>query len=93
MFSRNTEKLESFVGVNSYFKGDIKTKGTLRIDGTLEGNIEVDWLILGETAQLTGDASARGIIVGGKVEGNIKATEIIEIKAKGEVSGELATSK
>ncbi|MEK6581319.1 MAG: polymer-forming cytoskeletal protein [Nitrospirota bacterium] len=93
MFSRNTEKLESFVGVNSYFKGDIKTKGTLRIDGTLEGNIEVDWLILGETAQLKGNAEARGIIVGGKVEGNIKATELIEIKAKGEVSGELATSK
>lgn len=93
MFSRNTEKLESFVGVNSYFKGDIKTKGTLRIDGTLEGNIEVDWLILGETAQLKGNAEARGIIVGGKVEGNIKAKELIEIKAKGEVSGELATSK
>ena len=93
MFSRNTEKLESFVGVNSYFKGDIKTKGTLRIDGTLEGNIEVDWLILGETAQLKGNAEARGIIVGGKVEGNIKATELIEIKAKGEVRGELTTTK
>lgn len=93
MFSRNTEKLESFVGVNSYFKGDIKTKGTLRIDGTLEGNIEVDWLILGETAQLKGNAEARGIIVGGKVEGNIKAKELIEIKAKGEVRGELTTTK
>lgn len=93
MFSRNTEKLESFVGVNSYFKGDIKTKGTLRIDGTLEGNIEVDWLILGEAAQLKGNAEARGIIVGGKVEGNIKATELIEIKAKGEFRGELTTSK
>ncbi|MEK7196838.1 MAG: polymer-forming cytoskeletal protein, partial [Nitrospirota bacterium] len=44
-------------------------------------------------AQLKGNAEARGIIVGGKVEGNIKATELIEIKAKGEVSGELATSK
>lgn len=93
MFSRNTEKLESFVGVNSYFKGDIKTKGTLRIDGTLEGNIEVDWLILGETAQLKGNAEARGIIVGGKVEGNIKAKEVIEIKAKGEFRGELTTGK
>jgi len=93
MFSKNTERLESFIGVNSNFKGDIKTQGTLRVDGTVEGNIETDWLILGETAQLRGDASARGIIIGGKVEGNIKATEIIEIKAKGQVTGELATSK
>lgn len=93
MFSKNTEKLESFVGVNSLFKGDIKTKGTIRIDGTLEGNVDVDWLILGETAQLKGDAVARGIIVGGKVDGNIKAREIIEIKAKGQVIGEITTSK
>ena len=93
MFSKNTEKLESFVGVNSQFKGDIKTKGTLRIDGEVEGNVEVDWLILGETAHLKGDAAARGIIVGGRVEGNISAKEIIEIKSKGHVMGEITTSK
>ncbi|MBA3071111.1 MAG: polymer-forming cytoskeletal protein, partial [Nitrospirae bacterium] len=56
MFSKNTEKLESFIGINSHFKGDIKTQGTLRIDGTVEGNIETDWLILGETSHLKGDA-------------------------------------
>lgn len=93
MFSKNTEKLESFVGVNSQFKGDIKTKGTLRIDGEVEGNVEVDWLILGETAHLKGDVAARGIIVGGRVEGNIKAKEIIEIKSKGQVIGEITTTK
>ncbi len=93
MFSKNTEKLESFVGVNSHFKGDIKTKGTLRIDGTVEGNIETDWLILGETAHLKGDATARGIIIGGRVDGNIKAKEIIEMKSKGQVIGEITTSK
>ncbi len=93
MFSKNTEKLESFVGLNSYFKGDVKTKGTLRIDGTVEGNIETDWLVLGETAHLKGDASARGIIVGGRVDGNLKAKEIIEIKAKGQIVGEITTNK
>ena len=54
MFSKNTEKLESFIGINSNFKGDIKTQGTLRVDGTVEGNIETDWLILGETSHLKG---------------------------------------
>ena len=93
MFSKNTEKLESFIGINSHFKGDIKTQGTLRVDGTVEGNIETDWLILGETSHLKGDASSRGIIVGGRVDGNLTAREIIEIKTKGQVTGELATSK
>jgi len=93
MFSKNTEKLESFVGVNSHFKGDIKTKGTLRIDGTVEGNVDADWLILGEQAHLKGDAAVRGIVIGGRVDGNIKAKEIIELKSKGQITGEIVTSK
>lgn len=93
MFSKNTEKLESFIGVNSVFNGDIETKGTLRVDGTMEGNVNADWVILGEKASLKGDIKARGIIVGGRVEGNLIAEEIVEIKAKGQIVGDISTNK
>jgi cytoskeletal protein CcmA (bactofilin family) len=93
MFHRNKEKLESFIGNNSHFTGDVTTKGTLRIDGSMEGNVNADWVILGEKATLKGGISARGIIVGGKVEGNLKAKEIVEIKSKGTVSGDVVTNK
>lgn len=93
MFHKNTEKLESFVGEGSVFKGEIKTKGTLRVDGTIEGNIIADWVILGGKSNIKGDITARGIIVGGMVTGNLKAKEIVEIKNKGQVSGEIFTSK
>lgn len=93
MFHRNKEKLESFIGTNSNFKGDINTKGTLRIDGTMDGNANADWVILGEKAFLKGDITAKGIIVGGKAEGNLKAKEIVEIKSKGQVSGDIYTVK
>jgi len=93
MFTKNKEKLESFIGVNSSFKGDIETKGTLRIDGTVEGNVNADWVILGEKASHRGDIIARGIIVGGRVDGNLKATEIMEIKPKAMVNGDISTDK
>ena len=93
MFHKNKEKLESFIGNNSHFNGDVNTKGTLRIDGTMEGNVNADWVILGEKATLKGSISARGIIVGGKVEGNLKAKEIVEIKSKGTISGDVVTNK
>lgn len=93
MFLRNTEKLESLVGSNSYFKGDIKTKGTLRIDGTVEGSVEADWVIMGEKSHLRGDVAARGVIVGGSIEGTITAKEILEIKGKGQVIGDIHTAK
>lgn len=93
MFNRNTEKLESLIGANSVFKGDINTKGTLRIDGTMEGNVTADWVIIGEKASLRGDIAARGIVVGGRIEGSLRAKEIVEIKSKGQVYGDVHTGK
>jgi cytoskeletal protein CcmA (bactofilin family) len=93
MFHRNTEKLESLVGAESTFRGDITTKGTIRIDGTVEGSVEADWVVLGEKADVKGDVSARGVVVGGRVEGNLRVGEICEIKNKGEIYGEITTPK
>lgn len=93
MFHKNTEKLESLVGSNSTFKGDIDTKGTLRIDGVIEGNINADWVVIGEKAHVRGDIHSRGIVVGGKIDGNLRAKEIVEIRSKGQVCGEIHTSK
>lgn len=93
MFNKNTEKLESLIGANSTFKGDIDTKGTLRVDGIVVGNIDADWVVLGEKSQVKGDITVRGIVVGGRVDGNIKAKELVEIKNKGQIFGELVTGK
>jgi cytoskeletal protein CcmA (bactofilin family) len=93
MFNKNTEKLESFVGVNSSFKGEFHTKGTLKVDGSIEGNISADWVIIGEKALIKGDVTGRGIIVGGRVEGNIRAKEIVELRNKAYVTGEIVTIK
>jgi len=90
MFIKNTGKLESFIGVNSSFKGNVNTEGALRIDGIMEGNVNADWVVLGEKASFKGDIIARGIIVGGRVEGNPKAKEIVEIKSKGQVLGDIS---
>lgn len=93
MFHRNTEKLESFIGSNSSFKGEIDSKGTLRVDGIVEGNINADWVVLGESSHVRGDISARGIVVGGRVDGNLKAKEIVEIKNKGQIYGDIFSVK
>lgn len=93
MFHKNTEKLESLIGSNSVVKGEIETKGTLRIDGTVEGNVSADWVVIGEHASVKGDVIARGIVVGGKIEGNLRASEIMEIKSKGRICGEIFTAK
>lgn len=93
MFSRGRGKLESFIGSNTQFEGEIKMNGTLRVDGKVNGNIETDWLILGDKAYLKGDVTATGIIVGGLVQGNLRAKDVVEIKHKGQVKGDVVTVK
>lgn len=88
-----TDKIETFVGNNSTFKGEISTSGTIRVDGTVEGNIISDWVVLGEKGNIKGDVTSGGVIVGGRIEGNVKAKEIIEIKNKGKVIGDILTPK
>ena len=74
---KDTEKLESLIGINR-FKGEIDSKWTLRVDGLIEGNINVDRIVIGEKAQLSDNINARGVVVGRRVEGNIKAKERVK---------------
>ncbi len=93
MFDKKNEKLESIIGSNTKIEGNISTKGTLRIDGRLTGNIETDWLIIGEKAFVKGNVSVAGVAVAGYLEGNVSSKEIIELKRTGQIRGDVATAK
>lgn len=93
MFNNHNKKLESIVGKNSNIIGELNVSGTLRVDGMVQGKINADCVIVSESAMVKGDIKARAIIVGGKVEGNLYGEEMIEIKAKGTVLGEIFTNK
>ena len=93
MLSKETDKLESFLGMNSSFKGELNVRGTLRVDGTVEGQLDADYVILSESAEVKGEIKAERIIIGGKVDGNVRAQELVEIKSKGKVFGDIFTPK
>ena len=93
MFEKETDKLESFLGKNSLFKGDLNVQGTLRIDGRVEGQLDADYLVLSESAVVKGEVKAKRLIVGGTVDGSVDAQELVEIKSKGRVLGDLFTRK
>lgn len=93
MFGKDDGKLESLVGPGSNLEGEFKVKGTLRVEGSIRGRVNADCVIVSERALFQGDITARRIIVGGKVEGNLRAQEVVEIKSKGKVLGEIFTNK
>ena len=71
-------------------RGDIETQGTLRVDGRLDGSIRhADIVVIGTGATVNGDISAREVIVGGTVQGNITATTRIELQPSAVVTGDI----
>ena len=93
MFLKRNNRLESMIGPKSECKGDISCQGTLRIDGTFDGNINAEWVILGEKGSITGDINARCVVVGGAINGNVRAEDLVDIKHTGKLLGDIYTKK
>ena len=87
------EKLKSFLGDSSELKGDLYSGGILRLDGVVVGTIRAEEVILSETASIEGEISAGKIIVVGKMTGTLKAEDVVEIREKGYVTGNIATKR
>lgn len=93
MFGKGEKTLATVIGPDSKVRGEVQSKGTVRIDGAFEGTIRADWLIVGESGLLLGEVVSRGTVVGGKLQGTIHSSEMTEITAKGQVLGEVFTRK
>ena len=92
MFGKKQPRMETIIGPETTLCGELKTTGTVRVDGILEGNLYADWVIIGEKGIIKGDVKTKGMVIGGKVNGNIRSDDVVEIKQKGEVSGEIYSS-
>jgi len=82
-------KIETIIGPNAHFRGDIQSDGGVRIDGILEGNIDITGnLVVGEGAKIIADIKANNISISGAVKGNISGNRV-EILETGRVWGDL----
>lgn len=85
--------VKSFIAEGVTVKGDIQSRGSLRIDGTIEGNIDVQGdLIIGNSAALKGNVKAENIILAGKLDGNLTANGKVEITSIGQLKGDINCS-
>ena len=87
------DTIETLIGTGTTFRGEISTTKSLKIDGTLIGSIkEAANVIVGENAQVKGNICANYVVIDGVVEGNITATESIELLPKSKVTGDITTT-
>ncbi len=84
--------VNSIIGIGSEFKGEFKINGLLRIDGKFQGTIDTHGKVLvGQSGDATTDIKAKLVVVGGKVSGNIYATERVILLSTGDIRGNIIT--
>ena len=90
---RNDAILHSLLGVGTRYEGKLFFEGRARIDGDFEGEVHSDGLlVVGPTATLVAAIRVETLIVqGGTVEGDIQATELVELHAPARVRGDIRT--
>ena len=84
------ERVTSVLGPGISWKGDLRGKGGVRIEGALEGDVAVrGMVIIGETGRVTCEELKAGtVIVAGSMKGRI-VSEKLEIRATGRVYGDV----
>ena len=84
--------LNGFLDKGSRFHGDLEFEETFRIDGKFDGNIRSgSELVLGDTAEVTGDIEVGRLSVNGSLKGTVRAKERVELHARARVEAELTT--
>jgi len=94
MFSRKEKFITaSIIGKGTEFKGTLKDRESIRIDGKFEGKIQVEGnVIIGKDAVIKADIQAKSISVGGKVIGNVDCQEKVELFSSGSLEGKVKAS-
>lgn len=76
MQKAESEAISSIIDKSMTISGEITFQGKTRIDGSINGNINGEHLVLSDTGKVTGDIIASSFNCFGTLEGNIKASII-----------------
>lgn len=100
MFGKEVEsnvqegRINSILGKGCKFKGTVEVEGTLRIDSEFEGVVNCpDTLVVGKTGVVKAEINVKNAIIGGKVVGNINATNKIELQSGSHIEGDIQTHR
>lgn len=88
---RTTAELDSLIGANTKFVGDVHFSGGLHIDGTIKGNViaegEDSHVTTSESGRVEGNVHVHNIVLSGEVIGDVYALKHIELAPNARVTG------
>lgn len=84
----------TYIAPGSVVHGEITGATELLIDGTIEGEIRVEAaVVVGAEGVVAGPIEARTVRVGGRVIGDVRAADRVDVVATGSLEGNIAAPR
>ena len=86
---------QATIGKSLVVKGEVSGSESLYIDGKVEGaiNLPGNRVTVGRNGQVAANIMAREVVVLGKVRGNVHASDRVDIRSEGSLTGDVAAAR
>lgn len=83
------------IGKSVVIKGELSGSEDLYVDGNVEGKIELrdHRLTVGPNGNVKADVTAKAVVIQGKLEGSLNASERVELSKSAVVTGDVITQR
>ncbi|NBI28448.1 bactofilin family protein [Chengkuizengella marina] len=87
----NPNSIDTVIGKETTFEGELKTKASLRIEGQFSGDIQCAGdLAIGVDANVQSNINAKNVINAGIIRGTINTSGLLSITNTGKVFGDIS---
>jgi len=102
MFTNNNDTIKkpstssaiNMIGDGTTITGDIKSKGDIRVDGSLKGSIDTEGkVVVGPRGVVEGDVICKDADIAGVLKAKISVSQLLSLKASAKLNGDIVTSK
>jgi cytoskeletal protein CcmA (bactofilin family) len=84
----------NLIALGTVIKGDMFSPGDIRIDGTIQGNVESkSKVVVGNSGVIKGRITSMNADISGMVSGEIHVGETLSLKATSNIEGDISTDK
>jgi len=102
MFTNNNDTVKktdpssaiNMIGAGTVITGDIKSKGDIRVDGSLNGSIETEGkVVVGQGGIVEGDVVCKDADIAGVLKAKIAVSQLLSLKSSAKLNGDIITNK
>ncbi|MFC1569593.1 polymer-forming cytoskeletal protein [bacterium] len=87
-------ELNTIIGKGTQIKGNLKVQNSLRIDGTVIGDVfSTDTVIVGKDGEVRGQVKGKHVLLAGKVQGNVLASDRVYLETKAIIQGDIQATR